>query len=140
MTETDLEQFVSLRTERMLRLAYLLSGVAHTAEDLVQEALLRCHRRWERVASVANPDAYLRRIIANQHLTWRRRRSSTALMVQPDHVPEEDAADSQDTLTVQDLLWGRCSSCRLHRYQVTYDIAGGRMILHTPGSLAGGQR
>jgi RNA polymerase sigma-70 factor (sigma-E family) len=105
MTETDFEEFVSLRTDGLLRLAYLLCGDAHTAEDLVQEALLRCHRRWERVARVASPDAYVRRIVVNQHLSWRRRRSSTEQVVQPDLLPDRQAIDSQETFAEWDLLW-----------------------------------
>jgi RNA polymerase sigma-70 factor (sigma-E family) len=105
MTETDFQQYVSLRTGALLRLAYLLSGDAHTAEDLVQESLLRCHRRWDKVTHADNPDAYVRRVVVNQHLSWRRRRSSTELVVEPDHLPQVGAADSQESLAARDLLW-----------------------------------
>ncbi len=106
MTETDFDQFVSLRTEGLLRLAYLLCGDAHTAEDLVQEALLRCHRRWEKVARIASPEAYARRVVINQHLSWRRRLSSTELVIQPDHLPQrQSATDVQETFADRDLTW-----------------------------------
>jgi RNA polymerase sigma-70 factor (sigma-E family) len=105
MTETDFQQFVSLQTGALLRLAYLLSGDRHTAEDLVQESLLRCHRRWERVTRAANPEAYVRRVLVNQHLSWRRRRSSTDLVVEVDHLPQAPAADSQEALAARDLVW-----------------------------------
>jgi RNA polymerase sigma-70 factor (sigma-E family) len=82
----------------------VLSGDAHTAEDLVQEALLRCHRRWGRVSRMANPDAYVRRAIVNQHLSWRRRRSSSELSVAPELLSAEPASDSQDALAARDLM------------------------------------
>lgn len=105
MTDTDFQQFVSLRTAGLLRLAYLISGDAHTAEDLVQETLLRCHRRWDKVSRAASPEAYVRRAVVNQHLSWRRRRSSTEYVVEPDDLPQRGTADSQETVAVRDLLW-----------------------------------
>lgn len=71
-TEDDdgFRQFVDLRYADLLRVAYLLTGSAHDAEDLVQSALLKVMRRWKRVDE---PFAYLRRTMINQHLSvWRR--------------------------------------------------------------------
>jgi RNA polymerase sigma-70 factor (sigma-E family) len=46
----------------MVRLAYLLTGSTETAQDLVQDAFVRLHRRW---SSVEHPAAYLRRSVVN---------------------------------------------------------------------------
>jgi len=60
------------------------------AEDLVQEALARCLRRWRR-ASANDPVAYVRRVMANAHLTrWRRWGSRVRL----GDVPETAADDA----------------------------------------------
>jgi RNA polymerase sigma-70 factor (sigma-E family) len=104
MAEIAFEEYVAGQTGRLLRLAYLLTSNRHTAEDLVQEALLRCHRRWDRVSRMANPDAYVRRAVVNQHLSWRRRRSSSELSVAPELMPAESASDSQDALAARDLM------------------------------------
>jgi RNA polymerase sigma-70 factor (sigma-E family) len=104
MAGIEFEPYVAGQTGPLLRLAYVLSGDAHTAEDLVQEALLRCHRRWGRVSRMANPDAYVRRAIVNQHLSWRRRRSSSELSVAPELLSAEPASDSQDALAARDLM------------------------------------
>jgi RNA polymerase sigma-70 factor (sigma-E family) len=105
MTATDFHQFVSLRTGTLLRLAYLLTGDAHTAEDLVQESLLRCHRRWEKVTRAASPEAYVRRIVVNQHLSWRRRRSASELVLEPGSLPQASTSDIQEAYAARDLLW-----------------------------------
>ena len=105
MAESDFGEYVEARTGALLRLAYLLCGNAHTAEDIVQEALVRAHRRWDRVTRAGNPDAYVRRIVVNQHRSWRRRRSSTELTVEPSGLPPSAVGDSQDALAVRDLTW-----------------------------------
>ena len=48
------------------------------------------------------PDAYVRRIILNQYLSWRRRRSSSELS---GPVPDVGVADSTDHIASRDLLW-----------------------------------
>lgn len=104
MAEIEFQEYVAEHTGRLLRLAYLLTGDRHTAEDLVQEALLRCHRRWGQVSRMANPDAYVRRALINQHLSWRRRRSSSELSVAPEQFPVEATSDSQDSFAARDLM------------------------------------
>ncbi|HYJ70125.1 MAG TPA: SigE family RNA polymerase sigma factor [Nocardioidaceae bacterium] len=105
MAESDFTRYVEARTGSLLRLAYLLAGDAHTAEDLVQETLLRAHRRWDRVSRAGSPDAYVRRILINQHQSWRRRRASTELAVAPAGLPDDAAADTQESLAARDLAW-----------------------------------
>jgi RNA polymerase sigma-70 factor (sigma-E family) len=55
---------------RMVRLAYLLTGSVETAQDLVQDAFVRTHRRWDRVES---PSAYVQRAVVNACISDRRR-------------------------------------------------------------------
>ena len=44
----------------LLRLAYVLTGNAHRAEDLSQNALTPAFRKWRHVSAAVNPDAYVR--------------------------------------------------------------------------------
>src|SRR5919198_563900 len=57
---------------RLLRLGLMLSGSRHNAEDLVQSVLARAHRHWERIGGLEHPEAYLRTMVVNEYLGWRR--------------------------------------------------------------------
>jgi RNA polymerase sigma-70 factor (sigma-E family) len=57
----------------LLRFAMVLCCDAGVAEDMVQEALIRAHRRWDHIRTVDWPEAYVRRMIVNDYLRWRRK-------------------------------------------------------------------
>src|SRR5439155_17169058 len=40
------------------------------------EVLLRAQSRWERISSLRAPDLYVRRMVTNEYLSWRRRRAA----------------------------------------------------------------
>ena len=101
----DFVSYAEARTPALLRLAYLLSGDAHLAEDLVQEALSRAHSQWTRVSAADNPHAYVRRIVVNQHLGWRRRRSNGELSVAPESMPESASPDPASGVVDRDAAW-----------------------------------
>lgn len=66
------DEYVQTRLASLLRLAAVLSGDAHLAEDLVQEVLLRASTRWDRIPE-PSVDAYVRRMVTNEYLSWRRK-------------------------------------------------------------------
>ena len=70
------EEYVRARTPALSRVAYLLTGDHHLAEDLVQQALLRVAGRWPALVTRGDPDDYVRRVMYNQHVSWWRRRES----------------------------------------------------------------
>src|SRR5487761_1058368 len=51
----------------MVRLAYALTGDSGHAEDLAQAAFARAYASWGRVRRAGDPDAYVRRIVINEH-------------------------------------------------------------------------
>lgn len=55
----------------MVRLAHLITGSNAVAEDLVQDAFVRIHRRY---GSLDNPGGYLRVAVVNACRSWQRRR------------------------------------------------------------------
>ncbi len=59
----EFEAFVAASSDRLLRTAYLLTGDAGHAEDVVQSALLRTARRWR--SARRSPEAYARTTVAN---------------------------------------------------------------------------
>ncbi|MFG3697620.1 SigE family RNA polymerase sigma factor [Micromonospora sp. NPDC047620] len=76
----EFDDFVRTRSVALLRVAYLLTGDRHAAEDLLQEVLEQVYVRWRRVQ--ASPEAYARRALVNRSINrwrWRARRPEQAL-------------------------------------------------------------
>ncbi|MFE4059758.1 SigE family RNA polymerase sigma factor [Streptomyces sp. NPDC059096] len=69
----DFEAFVTARGPRLLRVAWLLTGDAHLAEDLLQSTLAKVWPKWSRIAG-GQPEAYVRKAMVHLHASWWRRR------------------------------------------------------------------
>src|SRR5690606_4358969 len=66
--------YVVARQTALLRSAVLVTGDPHTAQDVLQEALIKLAGRWDRVGP-DNPDAYVRRVMYRDNISrWRRHR------------------------------------------------------------------
>ncbi|MEV4475844.1 SigE family RNA polymerase sigma factor [Nonomuraea sp. NPDC049504] len=66
-------EFVLVRQQALMRTAYLLTGDAHLAEDLLQSVLAKVVGKWGKLARGGNPEAYIRKSLVNQYTSWRRR-------------------------------------------------------------------
>ncbi|MET7331598.1 SigE family RNA polymerase sigma factor [Nonomuraea sp. NPDC005650] len=77
------KEFVRGRQHALMRTAYLLTGDAPQAEDLLQTVLMRTARHWRKLAKDGNPEAYVRRALVNEHISWRRRRRAETLTALP---------------------------------------------------------
>jgi RNA polymerase sigma-70 factor (sigma-E family) len=96
-------EFVASRTPALSRTAYLLTGDHHLAEDLLQTALLQAARHWERIE--AAPEAYVRRILYHQNISWwRRRRIAEAPLGSYDAPAAGSATDPDLRLTLEQAL------------------------------------
>lgn len=67
------EEFAADRLGAVLRFAAVLAGERALAEDVVQEVLIRAHARWDLIGSLDRPEAYVRKMVVNEYLSWRRR-------------------------------------------------------------------
>ncbi|HEX3825506.1 MAG TPA: SigE family RNA polymerase sigma factor [Mycobacteriales bacterium] len=65
-------EFAAARLPRLLRYAVVLTGDRDLAQDIVQEVLARAQVRWKRIERSDSPDAYVRRMVLNEYLSWRR--------------------------------------------------------------------
>jgi RNA polymerase sigma-70 factor (sigma-E family) len=67
-------EFVASRSAALQRTAWLLTGDAGRAEDLLQTALAATWRRWRSAIAEGNPEAYVRRVLVTTWASWWRRR------------------------------------------------------------------
>lgn len=72
---TAFAEYVAARGTSLLRLAHLACGSREEAEDLLQTALERAYRNWNRLRQDADPEPYVRRIIVNAAISRARRRA-----------------------------------------------------------------
>ena len=71
--DEEFSEYVAQRRTQLRRIAYLLCGDVHKAEDLVQTALMKLYVAWNRVQRAGNVDAYVRRILVNSGIDESRR-------------------------------------------------------------------
>jgi RNA polymerase sigma-70 factor (sigma-E family) len=103
-TPDGFSEFVLARQAALLRTAYLLTGHAQDAEDLVQTTLVRVVPQWRRIRD--NPEPYVRRTMVNTNVSrWRRRRwREESTDVLPERLAE--APDHDELLAVRSALAG----------------------------------
>ncbi|QQQ79595.1 SigE family RNA polymerase sigma factor [Saccharothrix sp. 6-C] len=89
-------EYVVGRRPALMRFATVLTCQTWLAEDIVSDVLGRAFERWDRISVMAEPHAYVRRMVVNEYLSWRRRlaRTSPRAEVHPD-VPVGDGADDR---------------------------------------------
>jgi RNA polymerase sigma-70 factor (sigma-E family) len=100
----EFERWVHARGGALARSAYLLTGDAHLAEDLLQETLTRVAQKWRKVGD--SPDPYARRVMHNLAIDrWRRRRVRPPEVVTDRH-PElgHDGPDVERRLVLREAL------------------------------------
>jgi RNA polymerase sigma-70 factor (sigma-E family) len=98
----EFSEYVAARGSALERFAYVLTGDADLAQDLVQTALLKAYRRWRWVTRAEHPDAYVRRIVTTSYLDWRRRRSNAEAPVGV--VPDRAGPDLAEGVVERDRL------------------------------------
>jgi RNA polymerase sigma-70 factor (sigma-E family) len=87
----EFSEYVRAQHPALVRFATVLTGRTWLAEDLVSDVLGRAFERWESIGAMDRPHAYVRRMIVNEHLSWRRR-AHRIPTPQPD-VPDGTVAD-----------------------------------------------
>jgi RNA polymerase sigma-70 factor (sigma-E family) len=104
--EEAFNAYMAGRLQQWSRVAYLLTGDRHLAEDLVQITFERVARHWERIAAGGDPDPYVRRIMHSQHVSlWRRRWRGVELRSRPPEVGAVDPiAASERAVVVRQAL------------------------------------
>jgi RNA polymerase sigma-70 factor (sigma-E family) len=69
----DFGAYVRATERQHKRLAFLLTGDLHEAEDLLQASYAKMYPHWNKVRTYDVPDAYLRRVMVSVRTSWWRR-------------------------------------------------------------------
>ncbi len=136
----------------LVRLAATLLDRRELAEEVVQEAFIKLHRKLDKVRDLERADAYLRSIVMNLARSKMRRRQ-VARKHQPDPLPDAPGADvgvvvredQQQVLDALRSLPARQRDCLVLRYYEdmseaeiadTLGISKGSVKTHTSRGVA----
>ncbi|MEX0428324.1 SigE family RNA polymerase sigma factor [Nocardioides sp. DS6] len=102
----DFGHWVAARGGALQRFAYLVTGNAHDAPDLVQDALAHALPRWKQLAAAGTAEAYVRRSIVNGSISrWRKGRRLVAVEDVESVAPREPTEDETARLEDADAAW-----------------------------------
>jgi RNA polymerase sigma-70 factor (sigma-E family) len=105
-------EFAQTRLARLSRVAFLLTGDHHVAEDLLQSTLERVAQHWGRVVASGSPEAYVRKVLYHENVSmWRRRRRE----ISTDSVPERQAGPDEAESALRRVLLQRAMAKLTHR-------------------------
>ncbi|MEU8516577.1 SigE family RNA polymerase sigma factor [Kitasatospora sp. NPDC048722] len=103
--DAEFTEYVASRSGWLRKVAYLLCGDWHRADDLVQETITKLYVNWSRAGRVENLDGYARRVLVNvflgeQRTSWWRRtvRRETAPETVADSIDLDASLDLRQAL------------------------------------------
>jgi RNA polymerase sigma factor (sigma-70 family) len=136
----DIDELLRAELPAVLRFARVLTGDRATAEDVVQDVIERLIVRPERLGAIAHPQAYLRRMVINQYLSWGRKwfrilpRPLTVIVAESDMDPAEVIGDRDELRATLAVLPRNQRTVLVLRY---YLNLGDDEIAETIGCSAG---
>jgi RNA polymerase sigma-70 factor (ECF subfamily) len=96
------DAFYRAQYPSVVRLAYSLCGSMQIAEELAQEAFVSAHTRWRRVVGFDRPDLWVRRVVINRSISFRRREAIERKAVARIR-PERD--DASEPVVDDEIVW-----------------------------------
>ncbi|MBT0769742.1 SigE family RNA polymerase sigma factor [Kineosporia sp. J2-2] len=103
-TDVAFRRFVAARWGALHRYAVILTGDHQLAEDVVQAALEKCWRRWDRILN-DSPESYVRAAVANTAASRRRRRTVPEISLDSLLVAPAAPGDHAETHALRSGLW-----------------------------------
>jgi RNA polymerase sigma-70 factor (sigma-E family) len=105
-------EFAATRLAGLLRYAVVLTGDRDLAQDVVQEVLARTQVRWSKIVKADSPDAYVRQMVLNEYLSWRRKWSVRNVQAVGERLIDlgdrhHASRDHADAVVDTDELWNR---------------------------------
>jgi RNA polymerase sigma-70 factor (sigma-E family) len=118
----EFHDFFERHHAELARLAFLLTGDAHAADDLAADAMLALWHRWDRMRGADHPVAYARGVVANMSRNQTRRaireRSRIRLLGagRPERADDPDVAAGLDVRAALARLPFRKRACVILRH------------------------
>ncbi|TDV46990.1 SigE family RNA polymerase sigma factor [Actinophytocola oryzae] len=93
----EFAEYVERQRPALMRFATVLTCRTWLAEDVVGDVLGRAFEQWDRISAMDRPNAYVRRMIVNEYLSWHRRlaRTMPRAEVVPDRTEYGDGSDER---------------------------------------------
>jgi RNA polymerase sigma-70 factor (sigma-E family) len=98
--EAEFGEFAAAQASQLFRVAYLLCGDWHEAQDLVQITLTKLFVAWGRASRANHVGSYARSVLVNSYLSSRRLRRNGELPVAEVFEAGVDDADADLRLTL----------------------------------------
>jgi RNA polymerase sigma-70 factor (ECF subfamily) len=98
-TARGFEEFYGRLFRRLFTAMFLVTGNRHEAEEIAQEAFVRVYERWDRVAGLDDPVAYLFRVSMNVFRSRYRRASlgvRRAILLAPSETDDLASIETRD--------------------------------------------
>jgi RNA polymerase sigma-70 factor (sigma-E family) len=111
-SEKEYIEYVSARVPALRRLAFLLAGDDHRADDLVQQTITTLFLKWRRANAAEHLDAYVRTMLVRSFVDERRLSWAKVRLFR--HAPEPPPLEPS---AVEDRLVVRAALARLPRRQ-----------------------
>jgi len=107
------EEFVAVRSRRLLELAWLITRDPEDARDAVQDALAGLYRRWDALPSGDEFEAYVHRTVVNACLAVLRRRPRWFPVAEPEQLRAAPVGeDFADRVGTSAAVWRLCGELR----------------------------
>ena len=129
-----IDAFIAQRGGDLLRAAWVLTGDAHHAEDLLQTALAKSLSAYDKLANDHKFEAYLRTTMYRTYISWWRRRSWRS-EIPSDTVPDGGATDTGTPELRVDVLRALATLPRMQRAVVTMRYVEDRPIAEVAEAL-----
>lgn len=111
-------EFFAARRSDLSRTAFFLTGDDNSAEDLLQEAMVKTAAKWHRIHPDGNPDAYVRQVMLNLvRSRWRRRQKISEYATE--EVPESHSDHDIESAVLAKSALGRALRTLTARQRAT---------------------
>jgi len=103
----EFEQYVRQRRVALFRFAVVLTGDPVLADEVLSDVLGVAYEKWALVSAAGNMHAYVRRMVVNEYIGWRRRRARTSVVADLSEllspIPSTDSASDERAALVDEL-------------------------------------